>query len=154
MQHSIKRGKQLSIERCPVVLVISPFSEDLAYSLGILNECGYEARSVRTCCQGLAMLRKLTVPIVICDASLPDGSWRDLLRAAEMDRSSPALIVTSRLADDRLWAEVLNLGGYDLLAKPLQSQEVTRAVGSAWRDWTRRSPEETRFTKAIAAGVG
>ena len=42
------------------------------------------------------------------------------------------MIVTSRLADDRLWAEVLNLGGYDVLAKPFDASEVARVVGTAW----------------------
>jgi hypothetical protein len=42
------------------------------------------------------------------------------------------MIVTSRLADERLWAEVLNLGGYHLLAKPFDASEVVRVVGTAW----------------------
>jgi hypothetical protein len=32
--------------------------------------------------------------------------------------------VISRLADEYLWAEVLNLGGHDVLAKPLRQAEV------------------------------
>jgi len=39
--------------------------------------------------------------------------------------------VADRLADDRLWAEVLNLGAYDLLIKPFDTQEVLRTVGLA-----------------------
>ena len=73
--------------------------------------------------------------VVICEDSLPDGSWLDVLRAAQVLRRSPALIVTSRLADNRLWAEVLNLGGYDVLAQPLRAQEVILAVRSAHRQW-------------------
>jgi CheY-like chemotaxis protein len=37
----------------------------------------------------------------------------------------PMLIVTSRLADDYLWAEALNLGAYDVLAKPFDASEVS-----------------------------
>ena len=47
-------------------------------------------------------------------------------------RRSRFLIVTSRLADASLWAEVLNLGGYDLLAKPFNRQEVRHVLTSAW----------------------
>jgi DNA-binding response OmpR family regulator len=36
----------------------------------------------------------------------------------------PLLIVSSRLADEHLWAEALNLGVFDVLAKPFQSEEV------------------------------
>jgi FixJ family two-component response regulator len=45
----------------------------------------------------------------------------------------PPLIVTSRHADNRLWGEVLNLGGFDVLAKPLDEDEVRRVVESADR---------------------
>jgi len=48
---------------------------------------------------------------------------------------SPLLIVTSRLADERLWPEVLNVGGWDVLAKPFDRKEVIRVVESAWRHW-------------------
>jgi DNA-binding response OmpR family regulator len=52
---------------------------------------------------------------------------------------APLLIVTSRLADERLWAEALNLGAYDVLAKPFDTAEVVRVVSLAWQHWhTRR----------------
>jgi hypothetical protein len=43
----------------------------------------------------------------------------------------PRLIVFSRNADDRLWAEVLNLGGFVLLATPFREEELVFAIGSA-----------------------
>jgi DNA-binding response OmpR family regulator len=50
----------------------------------------------------------------------------------------PLLVVTSRVADDRLWSEVLNLGGYDVLAKPLNTKEVFHVAGLAWMSWKQR----------------
>jgi len=44
----------------------------------------------------------------------------------------PLLIVASRLADEYLWAEALNLGAYDVLAKPFDADEVVRVLRSAW----------------------
>ena len=46
-------------------------------------------------------------------------------------RLAPPLVVTSRLADDYLWSEVLNLGGWDVLAKPFRQQEVLYVLDSA-----------------------
>ncbi len=43
--------------------------------------------------------------------------------------------MTDRLADERLWSEVLNLGGYDVLLKPFEPGEVLRVVNSAWTCW-------------------
>lgn len=48
--------------------------------------------------------------MVICEARLPDGTWKEVLDLAQRQPRPPYLIVTFSLADDRLWAEVLNLG--------------------------------------------
>ena len=68
---------------------------------------------------------------MICDRDLPDGDWRQLWDLLARDPSPPMFIVTSRLADDALWAEVLNVGGYDLLLKPFRAEEVIRMVHGA-----------------------
>ena len=43
----------------------------------------------------------------------------------------PLLIVISQLADEHLWAEALNLGVYDVLAKPLDDIEIVRVLSLA-----------------------
>lgn len=73
--------------------------------------------------------------MIFCERNLPDGTWKDLVEAAAAGGRRANVIVTSQLADDRLWAEVLNLGGYDVLAKPFDGCELFRALSSAWRNW-------------------
>jgi DNA-binding response OmpR family regulator len=70
--------------------------------------------------------------VVLCEQNLRDGSWKDVLSIATGLRYAPPVIVTSRLADEHLWAEVLNLGGYDVLAKPFERDEVSRTLDLAW----------------------
>ena len=82
-----------------------------------------------------SIVQRYQIPIAISERDLQPGSWRDLLEHMVRMPRSPLLIVTSRLADDRLWAEVLNLGGFDVLAKPFDAIEVTRVVESALRQW-------------------
>jgi DNA-binding response OmpR family regulator len=91
---------------------------------------------------------------VLSECVLPEGkTWKDLLRAVEALRNPPPLIVTSRLADECLWAEVLNLGGYDLLMKPFDATEVFRVVSLAWLSWKNRLERATSSRKpARAAG--
>ena len=57
------------------------------------------------------------IGVVICERDLSPGSWVDMLKEGRLLPNAPSLIVTSRLADDKLWAEALNLGAYDVLAK-------------------------------------
>lgn len=69
------------------------------------------------------------IAAVLTDAHLPEGrSWKDILSELEGTNNPPPLIVTDRLADEALWAEVLNLGGYDVLAKPFEEKEVLHTI--------------------------
>jgi DNA-binding NtrC family response regulator len=71
--------------------------------------------------------------VVITDRRLTDGaSWKDVLRSLDRHLNRPQLIVADRLADEALWAEVLNLGGYDLLVSPFDPTELYRVVTLAW----------------------
>jgi DNA-binding response OmpR family regulator len=94
------------------------------------------------------------IGVMICDAEVPDGDWKNLLRDLQGQARPPNLIVSSRLADDRLWAEVLNLGGYDVLARPFNRVEVIRVVQAAWRAWNRaqaqNAPEPLKAIRAQA----
>jgi DNA-binding response OmpR family regulator len=71
--------------------------------------------------------------VVICGCALPDGDWRGMLDEVAAMPKPPSLIVSSRLADERLWAEVLNLGGYDVLLTPFDENEVFWVAYFAWR---------------------
>ena len=65
----------------------------------------------------------------------------------------PLLVVTSRLADEHLWVEVLNLGGHDVLAKPFQAAEVQWVLENAWRIWANRDKRPLN-TSEVATGSG
>jgi CheY-like chemotaxis protein len=80
----------------------------------------------------LALLRKSRISVVLCERDLLPGTWRDLLEQLAQLPDPPALVVTSRVADDSLWAEALNLGAYDVLSKPFDGEEVVRVVSLAW----------------------
>jgi DNA-binding response OmpR family regulator len=85
---------------------------------------------------------------IITDGDLPDGTWMDLLESLRSRRNPPRIIVFSPLADDRFWAEVLNAGGYDVLATPFEPKEVIRATHVAWLSW-RRTARVTTATNTL-----
>jgi DNA-binding NtrC family response regulator len=77
-------------------------------------------------------VRNRAALVLICDAVLPDGSWRDVLDRCLRLPQPPPVIVAADHADDFLWMEVLNAGGYNLLGKPFTEQEVFQIVSTAW----------------------
>ncbi len=73
--------------------------------------------------------------MLLCERDQVDGSWEDLLGATARLPASPNLIVFSRLADESLWAKVVNMGGFDVLMTPFEPEEVLRVTFAAWSRW-------------------
>jgi DNA-binding NtrC family response regulator len=117
------------------VLAVSPFENDHTTLAHIFGHTAWAFRSARSIQEASLKLLAQPTPVLLCEQKLPDGSWKDLLNLTQSLPNPSYLIVTSQDADDRLWAEVLNFGAYDVLAKPFNSQEVFRAIGLAWRHW-------------------
>lgn len=90
------------------------------------------------------------IAIVICDRDWVADDWKSLLDQFAVLRRPPMLIVTSRLADDRLWAEALNLGAYDVIAKPFDASEVVRIAGLACAHWNQRESGQAAVMHSVA----
>jgi DNA-binding NtrC family response regulator len=117
------------------VLAICPRPEDRVRLHEILQRQGPTICDASTWQEGSAELRRNRPQVVICEATLPDADWKTVLGETASRSEAPRLIVISSQADESLWAEVLNLGGYDLLPKPLVEDEVVRVVDLAWQNW-------------------
>ena len=89
--------------------------------------------------------------MLLCERDHADGNWEDLLNATARLTTPPNLIVFSPLADESLWAKVLNLGGFDVLMTPFEPEEVLRVTFAAWSRWECDSVASTA-KKAQAPG--
>jgi DNA-binding NtrC family response regulator len=98
----------------------------------------------------LAAIDREPIAIVICDRDWVADDWKTLLDRFAGLRRPPMLIVTSRLADDRLWAEALNLGAYDVIAKPFDACEVVRIAGLACAHWNQRDSGRAAVMHSVA----
>jgi len=135
-----------SVAQTIAVLSVSSAEEDHFHLQEILSsptrtlysDLGFTLTAKSTIAAAKSALKRGRISIVMCAHDLPSGSWRELLDFAERLPAPPPVIVTSRVADERMWAEVLNLGGYDVLATPFGSEEVIRTVTSAWSLWRHR----------------
>lgn len=125
------------------ILGVFPSPEDRALLNGILRDSNWTLQFTCSFLEAQIALRRSPVGVVISEGLLSDGhNWKDLLCEMQNMKHPPPLIVADRLADERLWAEVLNLGAYDLLAKPFEAKEVLHAVSTACQ----RRENERRIT--------
>jgi response regulator RpfG family c-di-GMP phosphodiesterase len=122
------------------LLLVSPRFEDHSTLRRILRHTPWELQGAFTAGEGQTSLHLHhdLISVVICELTLPDGDWKFLLRELDRVPIRPSFIGSTRIADERLWAEVLNLGAFDLLlASPFVAEEVLRVVESAWLAWNR-----------------
>jgi DNA-binding response OmpR family regulator len=126
------------------ILSVSPIEADQRDLRAILADCHGPIQRVRTVEDTLRSLARRPVPLIVCERDLPDGDWKMLFRQTEALPRPPRFIVSSRLADDRLWVEVLNLGGHDVLRTPFIARELRHAAESAWNAWQRQWAPATR----------
>ena len=120
-------------------LLISPFEQDHRILRSIFREQGWSFFGTRSLESALAALRRSAASVVITEKDLPAGNWKDVLDAMLCLPDAPLVVVSSLQADNYLWAEALNLGAYDVLAKPFDRTEVIRVCNSAWMQHMRAS---------------
>lgn len=135
------------------VALISPLESDSSSLRRVLDGSCATIYWFPTCNAALAFLREHPLGVVISNVQVPDGCWKDLLDALSRLAHPPNLIVSSHLADERLWAEVLNLGGYDVLLTPFEPEEVLRVSADAWFAWKHTSTESLPPRKAAVSAT-
>jgi DNA-binding NtrC family response regulator len=134
-------GTDTSSEHTIKILSVSPSDVDHEALYEILQgpaprlktNCTWIVQPVASLASAAEALAREEIPIVICECNLPSGTWRRMLDVISLSAEPSLLIVASRSADERLWAEALNLGAWDVLAKPFNADEVLRVLESAWR---------------------
>jgi DNA-binding NtrC family response regulator len=118
-------------------LLVGEYPDDRAFLRGIFRDAGWHLWEAADQSRALSCLVSHAVQVVLSETGGPDWHWGKLLHHLTQLAHPPELIVTSRTADDYLWAEVLNVGGYDVLQQPFNRDEVERVVAGAHRHFER-----------------
>ena len=109
------------------ILFISGRPDDARRLSRMLESLPLDLDHAESLQQARNILHTQAYQVILTEADLPDATWLDVLDTA----SRLPVIVTDPQADSRLWAEVLNRGGYDLLTQPFYAPEVRRILGNA-----------------------
>ena len=112
-------------------LLISPAEDDHEIFGDLFRRRGWILGHASSIYSASAMLREKPEAVVITERDLSGGNWKDVLETTRALPAPPLLIVISRSADDHFWAEALNFGAYDVLAKPLDDTEIVRVLSLA-----------------------
>jgi len=112
----------------PEILVIASDPETRKALSSILQTEGLKSVHASQLSEGRALLASQRVGMVFCERHLADGSYLDLLPAAQTKAGNVPVVVTSRLADWDEYLEALRHGAVDLIASPCKKSDVASAL--------------------------
>jgi DNA-binding response OmpR family regulator len=136
------------------ILTISDNPTLSVYLSGLFHRSGWTVAHARTWREGVSFLKTNRAAVALCEESLPDGFWHETAAALRSLPDAPALIVIS--SDPSLVHEVLAVGGFDVLVRPLRAADVVWTVASAWHAAMKRfgqspgAPGDVRLNFVVA----
>jgi len=118
-------------------LMVGDYQQDRLLALEVFRKRGWRLWITQHRRQAMHYLAGHPVQVVLAESNGPRWNWKRVLADLRRLAHPPQLIVTSPVADESLWAEVFNMGAYDVLARPFRADEVERVVAAARRryDW-------------------
>jgi DNA-binding response OmpR family regulator len=114
-------------------LAVGAFEQDRPLLQEIFHTLGWTLFEARDRRRAMQHLERHQVEVVLAESDLPNWNWKNVLNDLRRLAQPPQLVVASRTADDYLWSEVLNIGGFDVLPQPFERDEVERVIASAYR---------------------
>ncbi len=144
---------RLDPQKVVTVLLLSPRPEDHQYFQHLFDHTNWRLCHAYTLEEALAELERQALPVVVTEEKLGKAGWQEVLCGTQHLPAPPKLIITSSAADTHLWAEVLNLGGYDVLAKPFDDGEVYHTISLAWLAWKLERARNQRQADARSFGA-
>jgi two-component system response regulator AtoC len=113
-------------------ILIVDDQETLCHFIGeSLEDKGYQAIAAHTAAEGLEIVSRQQIDLVLLDLVLPDGDGLDVLyEIRKVDSSLPVIVLTGHAGVDSA-VQAMKLGAYDYLEKPINLEELSIAAAKA-----------------------
>jgi DNA-binding response OmpR family regulator len=134
------------------VLSISANDQDHASIVNVFGHSRWVIVPVTNLGAAYAELGRHDISVAVCDCDSTPEHWTEILRSLQAMPQAPAVVLTSRIADERLWSQGLACGAWDVLPKPFGAAEVVRSVRYAWEHW--RNQHRVRPVARAMRAVG
>ena len=89
---------------------------------------GWELKRARSVEQSLHTLDTFPARLVIYDWTPEDDDWRSAIDRLSTRPEHPCILLASRVIDEYLWAELVTHGGFDVIHRSADPEQVIRAV--------------------------
>lgn len=121
--------------RLNLLAVTSKVEDRATFSVASIS-ADWDLTVASSCEEAVRRLNGGCYPVIVCDRELPGFDWRDVMEIlVRSAKPAACVILISPVNDGFLWQEVIRLGGYDVLSRPLRRERLTHAVNLAWSYW-------------------
>ena len=113
------------------VVLLTPHPADVEVMTSAFSRTQVRLHHASTVPQALGLLETTQSLVLVVEDEFSDGDWVQMLDLLAVRHPLVAMVVCSQRADERLWAEVINRGAFDLVNRPFYGPELIRILETA-----------------------
>jgi two-component system response regulator HydG len=113
-----------------------------------LTRKGYETDTAHTGAKGIAKFKEAEYDIVLCDYRLGDKDGKDVLAELKAHAPHAIVLIITGYSDIKTAVDVIKLGAYDYITKPLIPDEVINVLEKAISQSGEQTGNEGEVTPA------
>lgn len=96
-----------------------------------LTRNGFEAKTATSGVSAFEILEKEEFNLVLCDFRLEDTDGREILKKIKQQYPRTGVIIITGYSDIKLAVELIKMGAYDYITKPLYPDEILNTIKKA-----------------------
>jgi two-component system, NtrC family, response regulator HydG len=96
-----------------------------------LTRNGFEVSTATSGTSGLEYLSREAFDLVLCDFRLEDTDGREILRIIKKQYPNTGVIIITGYSDIKMAVELIKMGAYDYISKPLYPDEILNTITKA-----------------------
>lgn len=126
------------VESPPALLAVLSNPGERQLITDLSHDNGWNLTIAENLEQARSRIADKRLAVVLLDRDLAESDWRSMVRSFTSLHPAPCVILASSVSDHYLFEELVNQGGYDVVAKPLKLEEVRRITRLALTFWKNR----------------
>lgn len=97
-----------------------------------LTRNGFDVTSAATGTGGMELLKNVGFDLVLCDFRLEDTDGREMLKNIKSQYPKTGVIIITGYSDIKMAVELIKMGAYDYITKPLYPDEILNTINKAF----------------------
>jgi two-component system response regulator HydG len=97
-----------------------------------LTRNGFDVTTASTGTAGMEFLKNGSFDLVLCDFRLEDTDGREMLKNIKIQYPKTGVIIITGYSDIKMAVELIKMGAYDYITKPLYPDEILNTINKAF----------------------